>query len=164
MPTFVPLRQAAKQLGTTPAALRKRLQRGSIGGKKDSAGRWLVDVGHQDGQHVYLSHPKVDTVEEESLPKNQREIDLLQRENDKLNERFDKLMIVNEQLIKQHENEQILRRDMQTQLTGLTAQLGQLRSEHFPLLQDKSRLKEEHKSLKMAVMGLIKHMSTKNKP
>ena len=164
MSTFVPLRQAAKQLGTTPAALRKRLQRGSIGGKKDSAGRWLVDVGHQDGQPVYLSHPKVNTAEEESLPKNQREIELLQRENDKLNERFDKLMIVNEQLIKQHENEQILRRDMQTQLTGLTAQLGQLRSEHFPLLQDKSRLKEEHKSLKMAVMGLIKHISTKNKP
>jgi len=164
MPTFVPLRQAAKQLGTTPAALRKRLQRGSIGGKKDSAGRWLVDVGHQDGQSVYLSHPKVDTVEEESLPKNQREIELLQRENDKLNERFDKLMIVNEQLIKQHENEQILRRDMQTQLTGLTAQLGQLRSEHFPLLEDKSRLKEEHRSLKVAVMDLIKHISTKNKP
>ena len=164
MSNFVPLRQASKQLGTTPAALRKRLQRGSIGGKKDSAGRWLVDVGHQNGQPVYLSRPKVDTVEEESLPKNQREIELLQRENDKLNERFDKLMLVNEQLIKQHENEQILRRDMQTQLTGLTAQLGQLRSEHFPLLEDKSRLKEEHKSLKMAVMDLIKHISIKNRP
>jgi chromosome segregation ATPase len=106
----------------------------------------------------------VDTVEEAVPPKNQREIELLQRENDKLNERFDRLMLVNEQLIKQHENEQILRRDMQTQLTGLTAQLGQLRSEYFPLLEDKSRLKEEHKSLKVAVMDLIKHISTKNKP
>lgn len=164
MSTFVPLRQAAKQLDTTPAALRKRLQRGSIGGKKDSAGRWLVDVRHQDGQPVYLSYPKVDNVEGESPPKNQKEIELLQRENDKLNDRFDKLMLVNEQLVKQHENEQILRRDMQTQLTGLTAQLGQLRSEYFPLLEDKSRLQAQHKSLKGAVMDLIKHISTKNKP
>jgi hypothetical protein len=164
MSTFVTLRQAAKQLGTTPDALRKKLQRGSIQGKKDSSGKWLVDVGHRDGHPVYPSHPKVDTVEEAVPPKNQREIELLQRENDKLNERFDRLMLVNEQLIKQHENEQILRRDMQTQLTGLTAQLGQLRSEYFPLLEDKSRLKEEHKSLKVAVMDLIKHISTKNKP
>ena len=106
----------------------------------------------------------MDTVEEAVPPKNQREIELLQRENDKLNERFDRLMLVNEQLIKQHENEQILRRDMQTQLTGLTAQLGQLRSEKIPLLEDKSRLKADLKSLKGAVMDLIKHISTKNKP
>jgi chromosome segregation ATPase len=106
----------------------------------------------------------VDTVEEAVPPKNQREIELLQRENDKLNERFDRLMLVNEQLIKQHENEQILRRDMQTQLTGLTAQLGQLRSEKIPLLEDKSRLKADLKSLKVAVMDLIQHISTKNKP
>tara|TARA_R110000803_G_scaffold204314_1_gene270240 strand:+ start:486 stop:980 length:495 start_codon:yes stop_codon:yes gene_type:complete len=164
MSNFVPLRQAAKQLDTTPNALRKRLQRGRIQGKKDSSGKWLVDVGHEGGQSVYLSHPKVDIVEEASPPKNQREIELLQSENDKLNERFDKLMLVNEQLIKQHENEQVLRRDMQTQLTGLTTQLGQLRSEHFPLLEDKSRLQAEHKSLKGAVMDLIKHISKKNKP
>tara|TARA_R110000782_G_scaffold78253_2_gene154768 strand:- start:635 stop:1129 length:495 start_codon:yes stop_codon:yes gene_type:complete len=164
MSNFVPLRQAAKQLETTPDALRKRLQRGRIQGKKDSSGKWLVDVGHEGGQSVYLSHPKVDIVEEASPPKNQREIELLQSENDKLNERFDKLMLVNEQLIKQHENEQVLRRDMQTQLTGLTTQLGQLRSEHFPLLEDKSRLQAEHKSLKGAVMDLIKHISKKNKP
>ena len=163
MSTFVPLRQAAKQLDTTPNALRKRLQRGRIQGKKDSSGKWLVDVGHRGGQPVYLSHPKVDTVEETNLPKNQREIELLQRENDKLNERFDRIMLVNEQLVKQHENEQILRREMQAQLTGLTAQLGQLKSD-IPLLEDKSRLQEEHKSLKGAVMDLIKHISTKNQP
>ena len=157
MSNFVPLRQAAKQLETTPDALRKRLQRGRIQGKKDSSGKWLVDVGHRGGQPVYLSHPKVDTVEETNLPKNQREIELLQRENDKLNERFDRIMLVNEQLVKQHENEQILRREMQ-------AQLGQLRSDHIPLLEDKSRLQEEHKSLKGAVMDLIKHISTKNQP
>jgi len=164
MSTFVPLRQAARQLDTTPDALRKRLQRGRIQGKKDSSGKWLVDVGHRDGHPVYPSYPKVDTVEETNLPKNQREIELLQRENDNLNERFDRIMLVNEQLVKQHENEQILRRDMQKQLTGLTAQLGQLRSDQIPLLEDKSRLKAEHKSLKWAVMDLIKHISTKNKP
>ena len=123
----------------------------------------LVYVGHRDGHPVYPSYPKVDTVEETNLPKNQREIELLQRENDKLNERFDRIMLVNEQLVKQHENEQILRREMQAQLTGLTAQLGQLKSD-IPLLEDKSRLQEEHKSLKGAVMDLIKHISTKNQP
>jgi hypothetical protein len=160
MSTFVPLRQAAKQLGTTPDALRKKLQRGSIQGKKDSAGKWLVDVGHRDGHPVYLSHPEVDNQQDKIQPSNQREIENLQRENDRLNVRYDQLMKLNEQLISQQENEQVLRRDMQHQISAMADQLVRLQEARQPLLEDRNRLQTEHKTLKMAVSGLIKHIKS----
>lgn len=161
MSTFVPLPQAANQLGTTLGALRKRLQRGSIQGKKDSAGKWLVDVGHPDGHPVYLSYPKVDNQQDKIQPSNQREIENLQRENDRLNARYDQLMKLNEQLISQQENEQVLRRDMQHQISGMADQLGRLQEARQPLLEDGNRLEIEHKTLKMAVSELIKHVMSR---
>ena len=163
MSTFLPISQAAKVLGTTPAALRKKLQRGRISGKKDISGKWLVDVGQGDTQNVHLSNHKVDSKEETLSASSVREIEILTAENNRLNERYDQLLKVNEQLVNQQENEQVLRRDMQKQLAAVTEQLANLRTETVPLLEDRSRLGAEHKTLKVAVVDLLNHLTKRNK-
>ena len=163
MSTFLPISQAAKVLGTTPAALRKKLQRGRISGKKDISGKWLVDVGQGDTQNVHLSNHKMDSKEETLSASSVREIEILTAENNRLNERYDQLLKVNEQLVNQQENEQVLRRDMQKQLAAVTEQLANLRTETVPLLEDRSRLGAEHKTLKVAVVELLTHLTKRNK-
>ena len=164
MSSFLPISQAAKVLGTTPAALRKKLQRGRISGKKDNSGKWLVDVGQGDTQSVHLSYDKMDIKEEPVSASSIREIEILTAENKRLNERYDQLLKINAQLIDQQENEQVLRRDMQRQLVAVTEQLANLRTETVPLLEDRSRLGAEHKTLKVAVVELLTHLTTRNKP
>jgi hypothetical protein len=163
MSTFIPINQAAKVLGTTPAALRKKLQRGRISGKKDNSGKWLVDVGQGETQSVHLSYDKMDIKEETVSASSIREIEILTAENKRLNERYDQLLKINTQLIDQQENEQVLRRDMQRQLVAVTEQLANLHTETVPLLEDRSRLGAEHKTLKVAVVELLTHLTTRNK-
>jgi predicted ArsR family transcriptional regulator len=163
MSSFLPINQAAKVLGTTPAALRKKLQRGRISGKKDISGKWLVDVGQGDTQSVHLSYHKMDFQEEQVSTYSVREIEILTAENNRLNERYDQLLRINAQLVDQQENEQVLRRDMQKQLAAVTEQLANLRTETVPLLEDRSRLGAEHKTLKVAVVDLLNHLTNRNK-
>jgi len=163
MSNFLPISQAAKVLGTSPAALRKKLQRGRILGKKDIAGKWLVDVGQGETNPVPLSSPSMDTQESPVSASTLREIEILTAENNRLNERYDQLLKINEQLVNQHENEQVLRRDMQQQLASVTEQLGQLRADTQPLLEDRTRIRAEHKTLKTAVVDLLTHLTTRNK-
>jgi hypothetical protein len=163
MSSFLPISQAAKVLGTTPAALRKKLQRGRISGKKDISGKWLVDVGQGDTQSVHLSYHKVDIQEEPVSASTTKEIEILTAENNRLNERYDQLLKINAQLVSQQENEQVLRRDMQRQLVAVTEQLANLHTETVPLLEDRSRLGVEHKTLKVAVVELLTHLTKRNK-
>ena len=106
----------------------------------------------------------MDIQEEQVSTYSVREIEILTAENNRLNERYDQLLKINAQLVDQQENEQVLRRDMQKQLAAVTEQLANLRTETVPLLEDRSRLGAEHKTLKVAVVELLTHLTTRNKP
>jgi len=119
---FVPLSEAADMLGISRDAARKRLKRGNLRGKRDGNGRWLVEVDSRvDNVQDASMDSGVDmstsaSPHDSALVQFQKdEIDRLRHDNERLNERVDKL-------IQQQENEQVLRRQLQAQLERLAEQ------------------------------------------
>lgn len=73
----VTLDEAARIMGASKEALRKRIKRGTIDAKKDTNGRWLVTVDQDTGEDAVrdTSRTLVDVM--------QKEIEYLRQENER---------------------------------------------------------------------------------
>ena len=91
------------------------------------------------------------------------DIALLERENTRLQDTITRLLDQQDSLIKQTENEQILRRESQEQVLKLTNQLSNLSERNVNLLEDNTKLDKSQTILKKAVVQLISYVAAKKK-
>ena len=91
------------------------------------------------------------------------DIALLERENARLQDTITRLLDQQDRLIKQTENEQILRRESQEQVLKLTNQLSNLSERNVNLLEDNTKLDKSQTILKKAVVQLISYVAAKKK-
>lgn len=162
---YVSLDTAAKGLGISVAAVRKRLQRGSLSGKKNSSGRWMVLVTEdmKEPRTITTTSPMTldnspTTQEDSHKTEPTSAIAALERENERLNSTVQKLLEQQEKLINQTENEQVLRREAQQQITHLTNQLADLSTKNVALLEDKSGTERQFSTLKKSVVQLLNYL------
>lgn len=163
---YVDLETASKNLNMSIAAIRKGLQRGNFSGKKNAKGAWVLQLTpkimamsrQQIGQQL-SQEKKIDNEEETSIHST---VAILERENARLQLTITRLLDQQDSLIKQTENEQILRRESQEQVLKLTNQLSHLSNRNVTLLEDNSQLGKEQTMLKRAVVQLLTYVK-KNK-
>ena len=169
--TFVDLDTASKNLNMSVSAIRKRLQRGTFSGKKNAKGAWVLELTPEImdiGRTVAGQRPIQDETSEkitEDKPEKimHPDIALLERENARLQDTITRLLNQQDNLIKQTENEQILRRESQEQVLKLTNQLSNLSERNVNLLEDNTKLDKSQTILKKAVVQLISYVAAKKK-
>ena len=76
------IQDASKELGISVDAVRKRLQRGTIKGKKNKQGRWIVDVDHEQGKDSNKDKA-YETSSNELVTSMRDEIEYLRKENER---------------------------------------------------------------------------------
>ena len=82
MKTKMTIQDASKELGLSVDAIRKRLQRGTIKGKKNKQGRWIVEVDQEQGEDI--NKDKVyETSSNELVMSMRDEIEYLRKENER---------------------------------------------------------------------------------
>jgi len=159
--TALPLAGAAAVLGLTTEALRKRWKRGKIDGYRGAGGRVFIYVqkdGQMPGQAsgtAYAGQADSETGEAGLhaselavvVELQRTELDRLLNSNHRLEERVDTL-------IKQNENEQVLRRQMQATLDRLTERQA-LPAPPDENAQLKRRLDENENTLGMLKQGVM---------
>jgi hypothetical protein len=161
--------QAAERLGLKPATVRMRYKRGKLDGFKKN-GRIYVYLNKQGEQTEHQSeqsgeqNEQVDTINEFTIELQRTELTRVLRENERLNDRLERMEGRVDGLLASHakerDREQVLRQQMQNQLDALAIRPA------LPPIDDalNERLQESEQNmgmLKTAVMQLVRFMEGK---